>query len=476
MSDIMATPPQPVNYTGLMVQPDPIGAFQKAATLQNTQAQTGLLNAQAQDVQQSALLRSLAAQRQQAFRDQWQQFSQNPTPQTAVQMAMANPEWATQVQSAWGGYNEQQRQQKLDLASPIYSTLLNGRPDLAEKLIQQHVEAIQNTPGFESNPQMQQDLNGAKQVLGLIQGDQQNGTRNAQAFLGGTLAAAMGPQDFMSHFGQGATMPATIATANVAPALAQANVGLTNAQTGQLQASTGQTQAQTQAIVNDANMAVQNWVRNYNFPQLSPEQNNQLNGLAMNAAAANNRANQFDNLNGALDKALSGNEWKSGISGSVMGKLQQVFGTQDPLSVVRNGIQAVTSSPEYGVLLANGDPNAKTLSQGIPPNADAQYIKTSLQAMSNLSRIQARMSDISAQWMSVNGGSLGIATRDFTIGNTKVAAGTPFSAVMMKAIEPGSKFPSTYPAPNGTAGLSNAGPQFSGNLSYLNKYTSGGAQ
>ncbi|WP_175770577.1 hypothetical protein [Burkholderia anthina] len=474
MSDIMAVPPQPINYTGLQIQADPIGAFQKAAVLQNTQAQTGLINAQAQDTQQSALLRSLAAQRQQAFQQQWQQFSANPTPQGAVQMAMANPEWASQVQNAWNGYNEQQRQQKIDLASPIYSTLLNGRPDVAEKLIQQHVDAIQNTPGYENNPQMQQDLNGAKQVLGLIQNDQEGGTNNAQAFLGGTLAAAMGPQDFMSHFGQGAMLPATIATANVAPAQARANVGLTNAQTGQVQAATGQTQAHTQAIVNDANMAVQNWVRNYNFPQLSPEQNNQLNGLAMNAASANNRANQFDNLNGALDKALSGNDWKSGISGSVMGKLQQVFGTQDPLSVVRNGLQAVTSSPEYAMLLANGDPNAKTLSQGIPANADPTYIKTQLQAMSNLSRLQARMSDVSAQWMSVNGGSLGIATRDFTIGNTKVAAGTPFSAVMMKAIEPGSKFPSSYPPASGTAGLSNAGPQFSGPLNYLNKYTSGG--
>lgn len=470
MSDIMAVPPQPINYTGLQIQPDPIGAFQKAAALQNTQAQTGLLNAQSQDVQQSALLRSLAAQRQQAFQQQWQQFSQNPTPQTAVQMAMANPEWAQQVQSTWNGYNEQQRQQKLDFISPIVSSLQNGRGDLATNLVQQHIDAITNTPGYENDPAMQQDLAGAKQMLATIESN----PKAALAQLYGTAAAAQGPQDFLQHFGQGATMPATIATANVAPAQAQANVGLTNAQTGQLQAATGQTQAQTQSIVNDANMAVQNWVRNYNFPQLSPEQNNQLNGLAMNAAAANNRANQFENLSGALDKALSGNEWKSGISGSVMGKLQQVFGTQDPLSVVRNGLQAVTSSPEYAMLLANGDPNAKTLAQGIPPNADATYIKTQLQAMSNLSRLQARMSDVSAQWMSVNGGSLGIATRDFQIGNTKVAAGTPFSAVLMKAVEPGSKFPSAYPPASGTAGLSNAGPQFSGNLSYLNKYTSGG--
>ncbi|WP_412021544.1 hypothetical protein [Burkholderia cepacia] len=474
MSDIMAVPPQPINYTGLQIQPDPIGAFQKAATLQNTNAQTGLLNAQSQNVQQSALLQSLAAQRQQAFQQQWQKFSADPTPQSAVQMAMTNPEWAQQVQNTWSGFNEQQRQQKLDFISPVISTLQNGRTDLANNLVQQHIDAIQNTPGYENNPAMQQDLNGAKQMLATIQGDEQNGTKNALAQLYGTAAAAQGPHDFMSHFGQGATMPATIATANVAPAQAQANVGLTNAQTGQVQAATGQTQAHTQSIANEANMAVQNWVRNYNFPQLSPEQNNQLNGLAMNAAAANNRANQFDNLSGALDKALSGNEWKSGIAGSVMGKMQQVFGAQDPLSVVRNGLQAVTSSPEYAMLLANGDPNAKTVSQGIPANADATYIKTQLQAMSNLSRLQARMSDVSAQWMSVNGGSLGIATRDFQIGNTKVAAGTPFSAVMMKAIEPGSKFPSAYPAASGTAGLSNAGPQFSGGLSYLNKYTSGG--
>jgi hypothetical protein len=470
MSDIMAAPPQPVNYTGLMVQPDPVGSFLKAA---QAQGNINLTNAQAQDVQQSALLQSLAAQRQQNFQQQWQQFSQNPTPQGAVQMAMTNPEWAQQITGSWNQYNEQQRQQKLDFISPVVSSLQNGRNDLAQGLIENHIDAIQNTPGYQNDPALQQDLNGAKQMLSTVQSDTQNGTKNALSYLYGTLAAAQGPQDFLTHFGQGATMPANIAAANVAPAQAQANVGLTRAETGQVQAATGQTQAQTQSIANDANMAVQNWIRQYNFPQLSPEQNNQLNGLAMNAATANNRANQFDNLANALNNALSGNDWKSGISGSVSGKLQQVFGTQDPLSVVRNGLQAVTSTPEYAVLLANGDPNAKTLSQGIPANADASYIKTQLQAMSNLSRIQARMSDVSAQWMSVNGGSLGIATRDFTIGDTKVAAGTPFSAVLMKAVEPGSKFPSAYPPASGTAGLSNAGPSFSGNLSYLNKYTSG---
>ncbi|TDV06070.1 hypothetical protein [Paraburkholderia caballeronis] len=471
MSDIMASAPQPVNYTGLQVQADPVGSFMKSQALQSTM---NLQGAQAQDLQQSALLQSLAAQRQKNFQQQWQQFSQNPTPQGAVQMAMSWPEMAQPIQGAWGSYNEQQRQQELDQISPVYSTLINKRPDVAENLVQQHIDAIQNTSGYQNDPQLQQQLTGAKRLLSLIQQDQQNGTNNAQAYLGGTLAAAMGPQDFMAHFGQGATMPASVAAANVAPAQAQAALAQTQAQAAQTQAEAGQTQARTAAIANDANMAVQNWIRNYNFPQLSPEQNNQLNGLAMNAATANNRANQFDNLTQALNGLISGNEWKSGISGSVAGKLQQVFGTQDPLSVVRNGLQAVTSSPEYAMLLANGDPNAKTLAQGIPANADAQYIKTSLQAMSNLSRIQARMNDVSAQWMSVNGGSLGIATRDFTIGNTKVAAGTPFSAVLMKAVEPGSKFPSAYQAPSGTAGLSNAGPTFSGNLSYLNKYTSGG--
>jgi hypothetical protein len=466
MSDIMAQTPQPVNYSGLLVPADPIGAFQKAATLQNTVANTGLQNAEAQNVQQSALLQSLAAQRQQDYRSSYQQFSQNPTPQGAVQMAMAFPELATNVTGAWNQYNEAMRQQKLSTIAPIAAALQNGRLDLAGNLVQQHIDAIQNTTGYESNPQLQQDLASAKSMQSMINGDQQNGTQDSLAHLYAVMAAAQGPQDFMLHFGQGATMPANIAAGNMAPAVTAANISQTNAAAGQMQANAA-------SVRNDANMRVQDWIRNYNFPQLSPDQNNQLNGLAMSAATANNRANQFDNLNQALNNALSGNDWKSGITGSVSAKLQRVFGTQDPLSVVRNGLQAVTSSPEYSMLLASGDQNAKTVAQGIPPNASPQYIKTSLQAMSNLSRIQARMNDVSAQWMSVNGGSLGIATRDFTIGNVRVAAGTPFSAVMMKAVAPGSKFPSAYPAPNGTAGLQNPAPVFNGNLSYLNKYTSG---
>jgi hypothetical protein len=454
MSDIMATPPQPVNYTGLQVQADPVGNFLRAS---QAQTQIGLMGAQQQLVSQQAQLEALAAQRQQNYQTQYQQFLQNPTPQAAVQMAMANPEYSATVQNAWNGFNEQQRQQKLDTFSPIYSSLLNGRPDIADKLMQQHIQAIQNTPDYESNPVMMQDLNVAKQVHSLIQSDQQNGTQHAQAFMGSTLAAAMGPQDFQQHFLQSQTAPAAMATANVAPAQAAANVGQTVAATQDLQSIIQNRAAQFGLDQNrfqtDVNLKLRELNYLQNAPNMAPATRAQADQDAADSVAHGQMAERIGTLAqnvGALNEA---GQWVAGKPEDIRAGWQNFWGNQDQLNTIRNEYQSV-----MGTLGAFGGAGVskedqKNLAPGIPgKNADASQVTSFLQSLQNASLRAARMADAKSSW-AYSFGRLGPATQDANIGGIEVAKGTTFPQFMAQMLKAGSTAPSPFAAPNAPAGV-----------------------
>lgn len=484
MSDIMATPPQPINYTGLMVQPDPVGNFLKAA---QAQAGIGLTNAQTQNVQQSALLQSLAAQRQQQFQQQWQQFSQNPTPQSAVQMAMANPEWATNVTSAWNQYNEQQRQQKIDLSAPVAASLQNGRYDLASRLVQDHIDAITNTPGYDRDPQMMNDLQGAKRMLSTIQGDQDSGTKNALSMLYGSLAAAMGPQDFMHHFGQGATMPATVAAAQFAPAQAAANVGLTASQAQDLQSAIQRRAADFQLDQNRFQADLQLKLRQMNYEQTAPNMDPNTRQIVTSGALDSVQHGQMaDRLGTLLNNVgtLSQNgQWVSGKPEDVRNFWQNIWGSQDDLASMRTEYQSVMKSLSGFGQAGISDKDFKTLESGFPAkNADPQQIVSFLSSFRNASLRAARVSDGSSTWAGTFGW-MGPAKYDANVGGVQVGKGTTFAQYMKQNLAAGSGMPSAFPAPTAAPGVQlgvpAAGtpgapaPAFSGGMSYLNKYLTG---
>ena len=454
MSDIMATPPQPVNYTGMQIQPDPVGAFLKAS---QGQAQIGLLGARQQLTQQQAGLAQLAAQRQQDYHNAWQDFSQNPTPQGAVQMAMAYPELATNVTGAWNQYNEATRQQRLDTVTPVAASLQNGRMDLASNLVQKHIDAIQNTPGYEENTQLQSDLSGSKNLLQMIQSDQQNGTKNSLSYLYGTMAAAMGPQDFMQHFGQGSTLPATIQSGNMAPAATAANIGQVQAQTRDIN-SVIQNRAATfgldqQKFQFDAQAKLRELNYLQNAPNMAPTTRAQADQDAVDSVQHGQMADRIGTLATNVGALNQNGQWVSGKPEDVRAGWQNFWGTQDQVNTMRNEYSAV-----MGTLGAFGgagmtEADKKNLAPGIPAkNADPAQISAFLQSFRNASLRAARMSDAKSTW-AYTYGRLGPATQDADIGGVQVAKGTTFPAFMQTMLKTGSSAPSPYEAPNAAPGV-----------------------
>lgn len=488
MSDISGTPPSPVNYTGLQVPIDPVGSFLKAA---QAQAGINLTNAQTQQAQQAASLLALSNQRQQDYRSAWQDFSQNPTPQGAVQMAMTFPELAQNVTGAWNQYNEQQRQQRLDTIAPIGAALQNGRLDLANNLVQQHIDAIQNTLGYDRDPSMQQDLQSAQQMQGIIQGDLQNGTQNALAHVYATAAAAMGPQDFMQHFGQGATMPSTVATAQAAPAKAWADVGLTNAYTQDIGSAIQNRAAQFGLDQNRLQADVMLKLRDMNYqqnaPYMQPDARAQADQDAVNSVSYGQMAQRMGNLAQQVGVLDQNGQWSSGVAGNVKSAWQNFWGTQDSVNTMKQEYSQVmgTLGAFGGAGLSKSD--QKNLAPGIPPqNAAPQQIQQFMQSFQNAELRAARISDAKSSW-AYSYGRLGPATSDSNVGGVQVAKGTSFPQFMNQLLKANSTAPSPFPAPNAVPGVQvapqgsaqgapQATPQatLTGNLARYNKYLTGG--
>lgn len=469
--------PNPVNYTAMQVPVDPVGSFLKAA---QQSAQIGQTNAQTQQIQASAIGQQLQNQRMQNYQAAYQQFAQNPTPQGAVQMAMAYPEVASNVQQAWNGYNEQERQQRLDVFAPITSALQNGRLDLADNLVQQRIAALSNTPGLDQNPQLQQDLQGTQQFQQLLRYDMQNGTQHALAFAYGTLAAAQGPQDFMTHFGQGQTMPSTVGQA-------QANVNLTNAQTSDVQSMIQNRAAQFGLDQNQFQAGVQFKLRELNYaqnaPAMDPATRAQADQSAVDSVGYNLQAQRTNNLATQIGVLDQNGQWNTGAPARVQMGWQNFWGSQNNVNTLKTEYQQVMGSLGAFGGAGVGDADKKNLASGIPDqNASPVQIQQFLQSMQNAQLRAARISDAKSSW-AYNYGRLGPATSDATINGIQVAKGTSFPKYMSQLLTANSQAPSPFPAPTANPGVqtgvqpgapATAGAPLTGSLARYNKYLSGG--
>ena len=152
MADISSALPQAANYTGMQVQADPAASFLKAA---NLGAQTGLLNAQAQQAQAQSTLTGIQVARQHAYPQMLQQDLHDPTPSNFAALTAMFPEQHAAITSSFDMSQLAQRQAVIQPMAQAYSAMLNGRPDLARDIVQQQKDALLNSNSNPNDPQVQ---------------------------------------------------------------------------------------------------------------------------------------------------------------------------------------------------------------------------------------------------------------------------------------------------------------------------------
>ncbi|PTB28838.1 hypothetical protein C9I56_11145 [Paraburkholderia caribensis] len=452
MSDVLAQPQQPVNYTGLQVPADPVGSFlkgqQTSAAVNLLGAQTAQANAQANLLGTQGVLQGVQIQRQLQYPQMLQQALQNPTASNFAALASMFPDQHAGLAEGWNMIHTAQQQSMLDGPARAYAALSNNRPDLAKSIVSNQIDALKNSPQLQGDPTMQKQLQDANTISNLIDSD----PKSAQGYLGAALSAAMGPQDFANHFSTLMTQPATLGKANAEATSAQAKA---NVAPQQAQADLAQTQANVADINNRMQQRVAAFgldqqkfqtdtamrMQELRYKQMVP---NMAAGMAEQQATAvassqqlQQSADRAAGLANQISGLVSNGQWQhAGVFGSAQMKLQDVLGSQDAVNDLKREYASMRANAIFGQI-QNGrttDRDASIIQKGFPEdNADPQQLVAWLNAYANVQRRMGVYNDAKADWISA-AGSMGKLPRDGNVLGVQVPAGTSFNEYMARGV------------------------------------------
>ncbi|VVE59456.1 hypothetical protein PIN31009_05539 [Pandoraea iniqua] len=446
MADIQAAAPTPVNYTGLQVSADPVGAFQKAGQIQ---AQTNLLNAQAGMQQAQTAMQGVQLQRAIQYPGMLKKAFENPTAANFAALSAMFPDQHQAITQGWSTLHTGQQQAEIDQASRAYSALSNNRPDVALDIAQKNLSALQNSAQDPNNPTYQKQLSDAQNVVNLIRTD----PKAAQGQLGAVLSSAMGPQDFASHFSSLMTQPATIAKADaeattagakaqVAPQQAQADLAQTQANVqntiDQIQHRAAAFGLDQQRFQTETALKMQELHYKQMVPNMAPGMAEQQATAVASSQQLQQSADRAVGIASQIQAKAKDGTWANvGVAGDAQMSLQNLLGSQDAVNDLKKEYASMRASALFGVVQGGRttDADLKQIEKGFPKdNADPQQLAAWLNAYANVQRRMAVVNDAKADWIS-GAGTMGRMPRDANVLGVLVPAGTSFNDFMARGLK-----------------------------------------
>lgn len=315
----------PIDYTSMQIQPN---IAQNLMQGLQTGEEFQKVIAQRQEREQ-------ALQMQKQYADDLNNTMQNPTPQNMAAMIAKYPQQKDALSGGFKYLTDDQQKSELNSATQVYSSLLNGNTDVAKKVLDDHITAMENNG---------QDASSLKSLRDTVETDPKAATAHA----GLVISSIMGPDKFSSTFGQlgdesrkeqlqpyaivqkGAEASQAVTTAQNAP-LTQ---DLANQKTAQ-DIANSQNQQKLNALdmqIKQANSETQRGQLQLERDKLQAQINKDTakSNPASTAQSAMDSANQ---LNSAADdvindpyfqNSLKGGDWVGGV-GSLGGKIAGMF-------------------------------------------------------------------------------------------------------------------------------------------------------
>lgn len=414
----------PADYSGAFSNlPDPAQSF-----TQGLQAGNAVQQLQMQRMQQAMQLG-----RMQSMWQASQQVAANPTLQNVAQLSIAYPEVSEQLKRSFDMLQPAQQQSKLQTAIPIYAAMQTGNYPVAEKMLRDHAQALENSGSADEAQQ-------TRQMADLINSN----PGGAHTIAGLTLAAAMGPDKFQSTFGAlptsqvgyntiGAGTQKSQAEADIASANAATQLGRNQAEIGQINANVtnqaGRLQLDRDQLMSNTQLKLQELQLQYGKP---PDSVRPVIDQSMTEAAASEQgANRYLDLANRMESADLGH----GVAGTAADYWSKITGRED-------GDQALKQ--EYARIVNNGalsqvkdslggrvtDTDMKVAMGPVPSaNADRSVVTSYLRGNAKLMQLAAAQAQAKGEWLAQSGqsGNLGRASTDMVIMGTKVPAGSNFA-------------------------------------------------
>lgn len=387
-------------------------------------------------------LQAMQLKQQQQMQQDFARLASTPNPTATDYAAMMTkyPQLSDHFKKSWDVLNADQQQNQLQSATQVHAALVQGRPDVANQLLQNQVDAYKNSGDM-------QKAQASETMRKLIQLD----PSTARTVSGLNLSSIMGPDKFAAAFGQigQETRAQDLAPANLTKAQAEAQgttydtqvKGYTAANTPQkLALENSQTRAQIQNIDsqideragrlaldrNKLKSDVQMELYKLNpANNLSADAQKLINTNAVDAATAKQSAQQMTNLADKLE--TSGASAGVGAKGAELYK--SITGNQDAITQLRQEYTRIRST-QVSKMLPPGTASDKDVAlamAGFPSeNSDPSTMASFLRGMAKLQQVEAVSKSAQAEWVN-NVGHLGKPKQDINISGIQVPAGTNFA-------------------------------------------------
>lgn len=437
----------PIDYTGMLVQPD-----------------FSPLQAIAQQVQQQRLLteqkraqEAAAAQKVADIRA----VTNDPTRQNLLAYQLKYPKDTEAASAGWKSYSEERQRQNLSDMSSVYAAIQNGRPDYARSILKSRQDALKGSG---------EDTSQTDQALALLESGNPEDLRLLQGIALTGIGVATGPDKFESTISglrgqerESALLPSKLrkgeADADVAEAEATISEAKADEAPAQQSAATRKAEADADVAETTARYApkqqeadlvrksadvenirslieeraarldldrdkltsdvqLQLEKMDYDRTKLSDGQAAKVTEFVTNAEAnrgiaqrARAVAERFQSLEG--NATASG--WFSVLNGQEVAQLRR-----DYAAIM--GSQAIKNLPPGSA----SDTDIKLAIGGFPPqNARPSTIRKFLTGLAKLQDAAANSEQSKADWIA-NNGNLGTAQRDLYVNGTRVPKGTTY--------------------------------------------------
>ena len=407
--------------------------------------------------------------KKQEFQKQYSQDLQSaiatPTQKTWNDMIAKYPQQREAFESARKGYGEERLTNEFNQGFAVSAALENNKPEIAKAELQKTIEARKNS-GQQTQIYQQAfdaleagNVTGAQAIvnMALSTADPERFKKTVESQTTAKQAPSLVSESAAKA--EEAVAAATIAKANATNAAenakADAQLKAANAAKAKVESEFAVRQEQGKLDLNKANIAnLNNQIsdraaqRNIDRQRLAldttakmveiqskgmeiPEHAQKLvNETAINAAAAKQSANQFNNLSNELSTLP--NSW--GALNSLGEWSKKQFGNQDFRSAIQGEYTRLANSAGIKAYKASGasgsmsDADLAVALAGIPPgNSNPKEMARFMRGMAKMQEIDASVNNAKVDWLSSNSGQLGRAKRDFIAGDYQVKAGETYA-------------------------------------------------
>lgn len=361
----------------------------------------------------------------------------NPTAKDFAQITVKYPQLAEHFKNTWTMLNADQQQSQLSNASQVYAALTAGKPEIAQKLLDDQAAAYTNA-GDDKNAQINKTLSQ------LIQQSPETAKTSAGLF----LSSVLGPEKFATTFStlgdqqraqekQPATVRQGTAEASIKEMEARntpQRLALENtykaSQVRDIDSQIGNRAAQLKLDRDKLQSEVE--LKLYELNQkanpafnLDDGAKKLINDSTIGSVAADQSAGQMLDLASRLEKQGGGygafstaSEWLKGATGN-----------QDALTEMRKEYVRLRQSQVKSMLPSGpaSDKDVASAMQGFPPEtADAKTMASFLRGMAKLQQYSAVAENAKAEWVNAVG-HLGKPKTDITVDGINVPAGSTFT-------------------------------------------------